>query len=118
MKLNAYKMDGLGNDFIIIDRRENPISLTKEKIIKLGSRDNIGFDQMIFIDEGEEDTFPIKIFNSDGGEVSACGNGSRCVAYLLGKNLNTKEIKLKTNNRFLNAKIVGNLEVELSLIHI
>ena len=38
MELNAYKMDGLGNDFIIIDRRENPISLTKEKIIKLGSR--------------------------------------------------------------------------------
>ena len=115
MKLNAYKMDGLGNDFIIIDRRENPISLTKEKIIKLGSRDNIGFDQMIFIDEGEEDTFPIKIFNSDGGEVSACGNGSRCVAYLLGKKLNTKEIKLKTNNRILNAKLVGNLQVKLEM---
>ena len=115
MKLNAYKMDGLGNDFIIIDRRENPISLTKEKIIKLGSRDNIGFDQMIFIDKGEEDTFPIKIFNSDGGEVSACGNGSRCVAYLLGKKLNTKEIKLKTNNRILNAKLVGNLQVKLEM---
>ena len=115
MELNAYKMDGLGNDFIIIDRRENPISLTKEKIIKLGSRDNIGFDQMIFIDKGEEDTFPIKIFNSDGGEVSACGNGSRCVAYLLGKNLNTKEIKLKTNNRILNAKLVGNLQVKLEM---
>ena len=115
MELNAYKMDGLGNDFIIIDRRENPISLTKEKIIKLGSRDNIGFDQMIFIDKGEEDTFPIKIFNSDGGEVSACGNGSRCVAYLLGKKLNTKEIKLKTNNRILNAKLVGNLQVKLEM---
>ena len=115
MELNAYKMDGLGNDFIIIDRRENPISLTKEKIIKLGSRDNIGFDQMIFIDKGEEDTFPIKIFNSDGGEVSACGNGSRCVAYLLGKKLNTKEIKLKTNNRILNAKLVGNLKVKLEM---
>ena len=115
MELNAYKMDGLGNDFIIIDRRENPISLTKEKIIKLGSRDNIGFDQMIFIDKEEEDTFPIKIFNSDGGEVSACGNGSRCVAYLLGKKLNTKEIKLKTNNRILNAKLVGNLQVKLEM---
>ena len=115
MELNAYKMDGLGNDFIIIDRRENPISLTKEKIIKLGSRDNIGFDQMIFIDKGEEDTFPIKIFNSDGGEVSACGNGARCVAYLLGKKLNIKEIKLKTNNRILNAKLVGNLQVKLEM---
>ena len=115
MDFKAYKMDGLGNDFIIIDRRENPINLTKEKIIELGNRSNVGFDQIIFIDKEKESSFPIQIFNSDGGEVSACGNGSRCVAYLLSKNLNTKEIKLKTNNRFLNAKIVGNLEVELEM---
>ena len=39
--INAYKMDGLGNDFIIIDRRSNPINLTKDKIIELGKRSNI-----------------------------------------------------------------------------
>ena len=113
--INAYKMDGLGNDFIIVDRRKNPINLTKEKIIELGSRSNIGFDQLIFIEKEKENSFPITIFNSDGGEVSACGNGSRCVAYLLGKNLNTKEVKLRTNNRVLNAKIVENLKVELEM---
>ena len=115
MEFNAYKMDGLGNDFIIVDRRESSINFTKEKIIELGDRSNIGFDQIIFIDKKKENSFPIKIFNSDGGEVSACGNGSRCVAYLLGKNLNTKEVKLRTNNRVLNAKIVGNLKVELEM---
>ena len=115
MKFKAYKMDGLGNDFIIVDRRDNPINLTKEKIIELGNRSNVGFDQIIFVDKEKENSFPIQIFNSDGGEVSACGNGSRCVAYLLSKNLNTKEIKLKTNNRFLSAKIVGNLQVELEM---
>ena len=113
--INAYKMDGLGNDFVIIDRRENSINLTKERIIELGSRTNIGFDQIIFIEKEKENSYPIIIFNSDGGEVSACGNGARCVAYLLGKNLNTKEIKLKTNNRLLNAKIVGNFQVELEM---
>ncbi len=113
--INAYKMDGLGNDFIIIDRRENSINLSKEKIIKLGSRTNIGFDQIIFIEKKKDNSYPITIFNSDGGEVSACGNGSRCVAYLLGKNLNTKEIKIKTNNRILNAKIIGNFDVELEM---
>ena len=87
--INAYKMDGLGNDFIIVDRRSNSINLTKDKIIELGKRSNIGFDQIIFIEKDEENSFPITIFNSDGGEVSACGNGSRCVAYLLSKNLNT-----------------------------
>ena len=76
--INAYKMDGLGNDFIIIDRRKNSINLTREKIIELGSRSNIGFDQIIFIEKEKENSFPITIFNSDGGEVSACGNGSRC----------------------------------------
>ena len=49
--INAYKMDGLGNDFIIIDRRENSVNLAKEKIIELGSRTNIGFDQIIFIEK-------------------------------------------------------------------
>ena len=113
--INAYKMDGLGNDFIIIDRRSNPINLTKDKIIDLGKRSNIGFDQIIFIEKEKENSFPITIFNSDGGEVSACGNGSRCVAYLLSKNLNVNQIKLKTSNRSLNAKIVGNLMVELEM---
>jgi len=113
--INAYKMDGLGNDFIIIDRRESSINLTKEKIIELGNRANIGFDQIIFIEKEKDNSYPITIFNSDGGEVSACGNGSRCVAYLLGKNLNTKEIKLKTSNRILVAKIIKKFYVELEM---
>ena len=113
--INAYKMDGLGNDFIIIDRRENSINLVKEKIIELGSRTNIGFDQIIFIEKEKENSYPITIFNSDGSEISACGNGSRCVAYFLGKDLNTKEIKLKTSNRILNAKIVKDFHVELEM---
>tara|TARA_Y100000992_G_scaffold259772_1_gene194447 strand:+ start:31 stop:849 length:819 start_codon:yes stop_codon:yes gene_type:complete len=113
--INAYKMDGLGNDFIIIDRRENSVNLAKEKIIELGSRTNIGFDQIIFIEKEKENSYPITIFNSDGGEISACGNGSRCVAYFLSKNLNTKEVKLKTNNRTLNAKIVKDFHVKLEM---
>ena len=48
--INAYRMDGLGNDFIIIDRRKNYIELTKDKIIELGNSANIGFDQIIFIE--------------------------------------------------------------------
>ena len=60
MEFNAYKMDGLGNDFIIIDRRESSISLTKEKIIELGDRSNIGFDQIIFIDKKKRKFFSYK----------------------------------------------------------
>jgi len=117
--INAFRMDGLGNRFIIVDRREKSINIPKEKIIHLGNiksfHRNIEFDQIIFIEKEINNTFPITIFNSDGGEVSACGNGSRCVAYLLGKDLNYKEIKLKTNNRLLNAKIVGEFDVQLEM---
>jgi len=117
--INAYRMDGLGNNFIIIDRRKNSINISKEKIIELGNRvsfhRNIGFDQIIFIEEEINQAFPITIFNSDGNEVSACGNGSRCVAYFLSKDLNKKTIQLKTKNRFLDAKIIGDNDVQLEM---
>jgi len=117
--INAFKMDGLGNNFIIIDRRKNLINIPKEKIIELGSwisfHRNIGFDQIIFIEEEIDKAYPITIFNSDGSEISACGNGSRCVAYFLSKDLNTKTIRLKTSNRFLDAKIVGDSDVQLEM---
>ena len=113
--INAYRMDGLGNDFIIVDRRKNSINISRERIIELGRRDVLGFDQIIFIEDEQNQSFPITIYNSDGGEVSACGNGSRCVAYLLTKEMNLKTIQLKTNNRLLEAEVVGNLLVKLNM---
>ena len=117
--INAYRMDGLGNNFIIIDRRKNSINISKEKIIELGKRvsfhRDIRFDQIIFIEKEINKAFPITIFNSDGSEVSACGNGSRCIAYFLSKDLNTKTITLKTSNRFLDAKIIGDSDVRLKM---
>jgi diaminopimelate epimerase len=117
--INAFRMDGLGNNFIIIDRRKNPINISKEKIFELGNRvsfhRNIRFDQLIFIEKEVDKAFPITIFNSDGNEISACGNGSRCVAYLLSKDLNTKKIKLKTSNRFLHADIMEDFNVKIGM---
>ena len=117
--INAFRMDGLGNNFIIIDRRKKSIHISKEKILELSSRvsfhRNIAFDQLIFIEEEIDIAFPITIFNSDGNEVSVCGNGSRCVAYLLSKDLNIKKIKLKTSNRYLDANIEGEFYVKLGM---
>ena len=117
--IKAYRMDGLGNKFIIVDRRKDLINISKEKIIYLGKlkslHRDIGFDQIIFIEKEVDKVFPITIFNSDGSEISACGNGSSCIAYFLSKDLNTKTIRLKTNNRLLDAKIIGNLNVELAM---
>ena len=117
--IKAFRMDGLGNNFIIVDRRKNSINISNEEIVKLGNMKSfhrdIGFDQIIFIEKEINKVFPITIINSDGSEVDACGNGSRCVAYFLGKDLKTKIIKLKTSNRFLNAKIIGDFNVQLEM---
>jgi len=103
--LDAYKMDGLGNDFIIFDKRQKPFSLTKEQIIKISDRNNIGCDQVIFIDKDKSSNAFLKFYNSDGGEISACGNGSRCAAYLLMKENNSKKISLKTRAGILEAEL-------------
>tara|TARA_B110000444_G_C18734394_1_gene544877 strand:- start:268 stop:1098 length:831 start_codon:yes stop_codon:yes gene_type:complete len=117
--IKAFRMNGLGNKFIIVDRRRNSINISKEKIAHLGSlkslHRDIGFDQIIFIEKDINKEFPITIFNSDGSEISACGNGSRCVAYFLSKDLNIKEIKLRTANRLINAKIIGDFDVQLEM---
>jgi len=104
-KLVAYKMDGLGNDFIIFDKRKKSVSLTKEQIIKISDRNSIGCDQVIFIEKDENSNAFLKFYNSDGGEISACGNGSRCVAYLLMKENNNKKISLRTKVSILQAEL-------------
>jgi len=103
--LEAYKMDGLGNDFVIFDKRKNSISLTKDQIIKISDRNNIGCDQVILIDKDKNSDAFLEFYNSDGGEVSACGNGSRCVAYLLMQENENKKISLRTKAGILHAKL-------------
>ena len=103
--LEAYKMDGLGNDFIIFDKREKSIALSKDQIVKIADRNNFGCDQVIFIEKDESSNAFLRFFNSDGGEISACGNGSRCVAYLLMKENNSKKISLKTKSGILQAEL-------------
>ena len=115
MEFKAYKMDGLGNDFVIIDRRKEDVSLSKEQIIKIGDRNNVGFDQIIFIEKEINDVFPMKIFNPDGIEVGACGNGSRCIAYLILKENNQRFIKLKAEKKILEAEILSEKNVKINM---
>jgi len=86
-KIPFFKMNGSGNDFIIIDNRENtvakeigsiPIENFVQKACARGL--SVGADGLILIENDEKYDFKWKFFNSDGGEVEMCGNGSRCVA--------------------------------------
>tara|TARA_B100001057_G_scaffold477590_1_gene546981 strand:+ start:61 stop:864 length:804 start_codon:yes stop_codon:yes gene_type:complete len=101
-------MDGLGNDFVIIDNRQEVTNLSNEQIIKICDRNFVGCDQLIFIETDGSADASLKFFNSDGGESGACGNGTRCVADLISKETGNKTIVLKTKSGNLKSKILEN----------
>jgi len=115
INLEAYKMDGLGNDFIIFDNRKKSISLTKDQIVKIADRNNVGCDQVIFIDKDKNSSASLKFYNSDGGEISACGNGARCVAHLLMKEGKNKKILMRTKAGILEAELNDNNLININM---
>lgn len=101
--INFTKMQGLGNDFVVIDAINQSIVLTAEQIRELSDRHfGIGFDQLLLVEKpasGDAD-FTYRIFNADGSEVAQCGNGARCFArFVRDKHLTDKdEIRVNTNS--------------------
>jgi diaminopimelate epimerase len=83
MRLKFTKMQGLGNDFVVIDAIRQRVSLTPAKIRQLADRHfGIGCDQVLLVESAHQAhaDFRYRIFNADGGEVAQCGNGARCFA--------------------------------------
>ena len=115
MDIKAFKMDGLGNDFVIIDQRNQSLNLTKDKIVKICDRNYIGCDQLILIKKNRKIDAGLEFYNSDGSISEACGNGTRCVADLLSKESNKKEIILWTSGGILKSKILANNLVETEI---
>ena len=115
MDIKAFKMDGLGNDFVIIDQRIHNLNLSKDQIIKICDRDFIGCDQLILIKKNSEIDAGLEFYNSDGSISGACGNGTRCIADFLSKEGNKKEISLLTSSGLLKSKILGNNLVETEI---
>ena len=112
MEFKAFKMDGLGNDFVIIDNRSNNIELTRDQIIKICDRKFIGCDQLIFVNKSNKGDAEMEFYNSDGSISGACGNGTRCVAFLIFKETDKKVVDLFVGSNQLKSKILENSEVE------
>ena len=106
MNFKALKMDGLGNDFLIIDNRYQKISLNQDQIFKLSDKkNNIGFDQLIYIENSDDADAELKYFNSDGKTADACGNGNRCVADILIKEKKRDKVIFKVGKLLHYGKI-------------
>jgi diaminopimelate epimerase len=112
------KMHGLGNDFVVLDARKIDGSLDAKQINYIADRhQGIGCDQVLVIEKPKEKSADVfmRIFNSDGGEVDACGNGTRCVASLMMSELRSKNIAIQTNAGILDSTSVddGNVSVDM-----
>ena len=102
-------MHGLGNDFVILDGREDAVEMTEALAKQLCNRHaGIGCDQLILIEKSDKADLKMRIWNHDGGEVESCGNASRCVVALTGAN------SIETGGGIVAGKSAGD-EVEVSL---
>ncbi len=80
MLLHFYKMNGAGNDFVVIDNRDLSLELTRERIELLCDRHRgVGADGLLAVEPAENGAdFKFRYYNADGGEAEMCGNGARC----------------------------------------
>lgn len=86
MRVAFVKMHGLGNDFVVIDRRAGDVPPVDTALARslADRRTGIGCDQLVILETSQIADFRMRIFNPDGSEVEACGNASRAVALLQG----------------------------------
>ena len=83
-ELAFHKMHGLGNDFVILDRRSGKLSLSAAQIRRIADRRlGVGCDQLLSLEPSERADVFMRVYNPDGSESGACGNGTRCVARLV-----------------------------------
>lgn len=114
--LKFIKMNGLGNDFVVIDGRDKSIEISLAQAQAIADRRRgIGCDQIILLEKSDARAdIKMRIRNSDGGEVEACGNASRCIAKLIMDEKGLNHAKIDTLSGILVAtKIDDNIRIDM-----
>jgi diaminopimelate epimerase len=110
--LRFTKMNGAGNDFILIDNRTGDINLSRDQIARLCDRHRgIGADGILLLENPSDSAdFRMRYFNADGGEAEMCGNGARCFARFANKMADAEdEISFETPAGVISADLAGDL---------
>jgi len=120
MKLSFTKMEGAGNDFVVLDCSVSPFSLNSNQLQKIADRHfGIGCDQILVVERASQPgvDFRYRIFNADGGEVEQCGNGARCfVKFAHAKGLTAKrEIRVETLGGVIVPRLEDDGEVSVNM---
>jgi diaminopimelate epimerase len=105
-QIKFTKMHGAGNDFILLDNRAGTLPLLESlPIAALAHRQKgIGFDQLVWLEKAADADVFMRLANADGGEISACGNATRCVAKLLMDETGKSEVTIRTKAGLLRGK--------------
>jgi diaminopimelate epimerase len=120
MRLKFTKMQGAGNDFIVLDGYSRPLALTPERVRALADRHfGIGADQLLLVERpsSADADFKYRIFNCDGGEVEHCGNGARCfVKFVRDAHLTDKEtVRVEVHGGLITLTMQRNGEVVVDM---
>jgi len=100
------KMNGLGNDFVVLDARARALQLNDEDVRRLADRKRgIGCDQVIVLEPSSRADVFMRIFNADGSEVGACGNAARCVGWLVAEETGRPQVSIETSADLLRAEV-------------
>jgi diaminopimelate epimerase len=110
------KMNGLGNDFVVLDVRAHALALKAAQIAAIADRKRgIGCDQVIALEPSEFADVFMRIWNADGGEVGACGNAARCVAALLVAERGSPHVMIETESGLLQATLNQDRSVTIDM---
>ncbi len=120
VKLPFTKMQGAGNDFVVLDGTAGDLGLTPERVRALADRHfGIGADQLLLVERPSLDgvDFKYRIFNCDGGEVEHCGNGARCfVKFVRDKGLTDKTtVRVQVKHGVITLSMQDNGEVVVDM---
>ena len=114
--MKFQKMHGLGNDFVIIDARAEPLSLTEHEIVEISDRRRgVGCDLVAVLGSSEKADVRAKFFNADGSESGACGNATRCIADIVMNELDKESCTVEVNDGVLPCRQAPGLLIEVDM---
>jgi diaminopimelate epimerase len=100
------KMNGLGNDFVVLDARARALTLSPEAVRAIADRkEGVGCDQIVALEPSRQADAFMRIWNADGGEVGACGNAARCIAALLADERGAPSVSIETESGVIGATV-------------
>lgn len=117
-QIEFLKMHGAGNDFVVIDNRARGVALSEEQRKQLANRRyGVGCDQIVVLEKSQVADVFMRLYNYDGGEVSACGNATRCVAWLVMEETGKAHVKVETKADILLCDRAGDKAVTVDMGH-